>query len=470
MSLLSIFSFHYADCGFFFSLSEFSTTIKERLTQGGASGAFFFFSKGENFIAKSCTEEEAYTLERNAAKYADYMCKNKKSYISKILGAYKLKIYGNALYFFVMNNLFFNKEGLTMNEKYDIKGSWVSRNAEPPIEGQTVTCSYCEQKFVYRKFSKKGLLGKDGGSGKDGNKDNSNSAKDLIMNSGRAMSTTLRVNRSQQNKGDIELNSMSANNSPGSSKGSKHNLSALTNPMHDHENSSVGGSAAGSVVAGSTSGGGGVSKHDTCPYTVSGHHEPNLILKDNDIKYKIRLPPETTQELFLQVKSDAEFLYSLGIMDYSLLVGVHNTEYLVKEDDHGSSIGGGVRLIRSSTAIQSAESLQAMLQQARGLSGIGGVVGGGPRDTESEESRSSQMNEIASMAGISLAQKHDVYRIVGPDSYFLGIIDFQQEWNLKKKMERFFKVNFKGADPNGLSAIEPKTYKDRYVFFFLSFF
>ena len=25
-----------------------------------------------------------------------------------------------------------------------------------------------------------------------------------------------------------------------------------------------------------------------CPYTVSGEHEPNVILKDNDIKYKIR--------------------------------------------------------------------------------------------------------------------------------------------------------------------------------------
>jgi hypothetical protein len=53
-----------------------------------------------------------------------------------------------------MNNLFYNKLGLTLNEKYDIKGSWVARNAKPPIEGKSFTCTYCEQKFVYWKKKK----------------------------------------------------------------------------------------------------------------------------------------------------------------------------------------------------------------------------------------------------------------------------------------------------------------------------
>lgn len=30
-------------------------------------------------------------------------------------------------------------------------------------------------------------------------------------------------------------------------------------------------------------------------------------------------------------------------------------------------------------------------------------------------------------------------------------------------MERFFKIQFKGADPDGLSAIEPNIYRDRFV-------
>ena len=65
----------------------FETTIKERLTEGGASGAFFFFSKDEVFIAKSCTEEEAQVLKNNAKQYADYLESplGKKTYISKVM-------------------------------------------------------------------------------------------------------------------------------------------------------------------------------------------------------------------------------------------------------------------------------------------------------------------------------------------------------------------------------------------------
>jgi len=72
-------------------------------------------------------------------------------YITQILGAYRLRFYGVSLCFFVMNNLFFNQEGITMHEKYDLKGSWENRNAKPLLDGQCVSCSYCEQKFIYRK-------------------------------------------------------------------------------------------------------------------------------------------------------------------------------------------------------------------------------------------------------------------------------------------------------------------------------
>ncbi len=57
----------------------------------------------------------------------------------------------------------------------------------------------------------------------------------------------------------------------------------------------------------------------SCPYTVSGHHEPNVILKDNDLKYKLRLPLPTAIHLLKQVQMDADFLYSIGVCDYSLL-------------------------------------------------------------------------------------------------------------------------------------------------------
>jgi hypothetical protein len=35
-----------------------------------------------------------------------------------------------------------------------------------------------------------------------------------------------------------------------------------------------------------------------------------------------------------------------------------------------------------------------------------------------------------------LAQRLEVYKVVGPDAYFIGIIDFQQKWNFGKKVIR----------------------------------
>lgn len=52
---------------------------------------------------------------------------------------------------------------------------------------------------------------------------------------------------------------------------------------------------------------------------------------------------------------------------------------------------------------------------------------------------------------------------MGPEAYYMGIIDFLQEWNWNKRAERFFKINFRGADPDGLSAIEPEIYRDRFI-------
>jgi len=42
------------------------------------------------------------------------------------------------------------------------------------------------------------------------------------------------------------------------------------------------------------------------------------------------------------------------------------------------------------------------------------------------------------------------------------VIDFLQEWNLNKRLERFAKTKLKNKDPAGLSAIEPIAYQKRF--------
>ena len=49
--------------------------------------------------------------------------------------------------------------------------------------------------------------------------------------------------------------------------------------------------------------------------------------------------------------------------------------------------------------------------------------------------------------------------------YHVGIIDFLQVWNKKKKLERIYKQKFKGADSNKVSAVPPRQYSKRFVDF-----
>ena len=53
--------------------------------------------------------------------------------------------------------------------------------------------------------------------------------------------------------------------------------------------------------------------------------------------------------------------------------------------------------------------------------------------------------------------------IHGKGTYYFGIIDILQEWNWSKKIERFFKVYLKREDGNGISAISPLLYAERFM-------
>jgi hypothetical protein len=325
-------------------IEQFRTTIKERVTQGGASGAFFFFSRDEKFIAKSCTAEEFAVLCVNAKRYADYLDseKGKNSYISKVFGAYTMQIYGISLHFFVMNNLFHDKdatgENLSIHEKYDIKGSTVNRSSVPPVEGQTATCTHCEQKFTYHKKAKKAVVA--GISGKS-----IRGGDDLL---------------------DPEA------------------------------------------------------QRNRCSATVNGQHEPNVIMKDNDLKYKIRLPRPVAKRLMTQLENDAHFLHDVGVMDYSLLVGVHNTQYEVRGDHVAPSQGSGSPSKPTTSDSSTAESTNPLLTSSINNSKHFTNHGDGNFLDNFDENVESKRLEVS--------------RVVGPDTYIMGIIDFQQQWNFSKKV------------------------------------
>jgi hypothetical protein len=52
--------------------------------------------------------------------------------------------------------------------------------------------------------------------------------------------------------------------------------------------------------------------------------------------------------------------------------------------------------------------------------------------------------------------------VEGPGTYYLGIIDILQQWDYRKRIERFLKIYGQCVDGEGLSAIDPERYAMRF--------
>lgn len=209
-------------------LQALQTTEKEQLSEG-ASGAFMFFCGGGDLIVKTIKKGEADVLHRSIPQLLDYLEENPKSLLVRFLGSYSLGVYAQTFYFVVMRNLF--EPGTDINERYDIKGSWVNRSASPAVPNKKVVCRHCNEMFM---------------------------------------------------------------------------------PVNKEK----------------------------CSQIV-GHHEPNVVLKDNDLRTKISLRSKDAFPVLEIIKRDSDLLAELGVMDYSLIVGVKTCKFSISLDgeNHGEDEG-----------------------------------------------------------------------------------------------------------------------------------
>ncbi|RHY27664.1 hypothetical protein DYB32_006637 [Aphanomyces invadans] len=210
---------------------------------------------------------------------------------------------------------------------------------------------------------------------------------------------------------------------------------------------------------------------NVCPLRV-GTHEPNVILKDNDLTQKVRLDPVVAEELYDQITKDAGFLCNHGIMDYSLLMGVHNVEYRVSADIDlsGPMLDNSLLLNPNITRGSKPASAQPT---ARNLSiGVGdnSLLDNEDSDVHLDDDddtrapiRATGTHGTASRMPTRLCVgTRKANTVVGPSCYYFGIIDILQLWNFDKKLERNTKVLLLRKDPDGLSALPPTKYKDRF--------
>eukprot|EP00300_Choanocystis_sp_HF-7_P041688 c8474_g1_i2.p1 GENE.c8474_g1_i2~~c8474_g1_i2.p1 ORF type:complete len:707 (+),score=164.23 c8474_g1_i2:125-2122(+) len=59
---------------------------------------------------------------------------------------------------------------------------------------------------------------------------------------------------------------------------------------------------------------------------VPSHALPSVCLKDNDLDFRFLIPLETRRDLILQIASDANWLSANKLIDYSLLIGIHEID------------------------------------------------------------------------------------------------------------------------------------------------
>ena len=224
------------------------------------------------------------------------------------------------------------------------------------------------------------------------------------------------------------------------------------------------------------------------------------VAKDVDILEegkKLRFKNKSEREAFKkQLEVDAAFLATMGIMDYSLLLGLHNNcdgTYCNDDGGGGSSSSSAVENRTSPTpsrrkrldtsdlatpggATTTAELPMTNTPHRRNVlkrAAINGSPpkpshhprggGGGSTPTKPSSSlppSSSASNPITSMPDLGI-QGGTPLR---PETYYCGIIDILQYYNARKMGETVIK-KAAGGDADNISCVDPETYGKRFVKF-----
>lgn len=165
----------------------------------------------------------------------------------------------------------------------------------------------------------------------------------------------------------------------------------------------------------------------------------------------VNVSMEDRRNIISALKMDAEFLCSMGLMDYSLLLGVE-----VQEDQSEQ----GVKTRK--------ESLSEMNDQ--GFKMITGHYEKGQTVKVTKRQSSFRINMTTSNNLIARRKRTTVKKILsvcGKFIYHISIIDYLQKYTIHKRLERYAKMLFVIGPRNGkhLSAINQTRYKERFIEF-----
>ncbi|KAF8365014.1 hypothetical protein HHK36_032979 [Tetracentron sinense] len=206
------------------------------------------------------------------------------------------------------------------------------------------------------------------------------------------------------------------------------------------------------------------SSHGRMTDKPDGEIDETTTLKDLDLNFVFRLQRSWFHELIRQIDRDCEFLEAEGIMDYSLLVGLHfRDDYL--DNKMGLSpfvVRSGKRdSYRDEKIMRRCRSFEAELQgMDRLLAGRKPPIrlGANMPARAEQVARRSNFDQYTPNRGANStpSQSGEIYEVV----LYFGIIDILQDYDITKKLEHAYKSL--QADPTSISAVDPKLYSKRF--------
>ncbi|KDP20546.1 hypothetical protein JCGZ_04229 [Jatropha curcas] len=183
-------------------------------------------------------------------------------------------------------------------------------------------------------------------------------------------------------------------------------------------------------------------------------------LKDLDLDFVFRLERSWYQELIRQIYRDCEFLEAEGIMDYSLLIGLHF------HDDHSSS---DMKMSPNDMCFEK-ENTRHDKTFMRGyhllpdmdwvMEGRGPFIRLGANvPARAERVHRIESDQYAGGGSINSTLPKGIGEISDVILYF-GIIDILQDYDISKKLEHAYKSL--QVDATSISAVDPKLYSKRF--------
>jgi len=173
--------------------------------------------------------------------------------------------------------------------------------------------------------------------------------------------------------------------------------------------------------------------------------------KDNDFLndgVKISIGPEAKEKLIETLTADVDFLTKNEIMDYSLLLGIHDTNREdareepeeEEEDDYDSGGSGGAALTPPDSPGLPRQPLEKKLSQME-------------RRIDPE----TDIYAIPSQGACGAAGESEIY--------FMSLVDVLTHYGLKKITAKAAKTVKYGSSVEGISTVEPDQYAKRFLQF-----